>query len=132
MTWHSRQDLSEAERRGGSRATETKFNGSAYAKGNVGKQKERNKKTPRKRCFLFCDKGSRRSFFEKKEQSCDVAQSAGFVRSGAEGREQSDRNKIQRLRIRERKRRQAKGEKQKNTLKEVFFCFATKASPTCG
>lgn len=50
-----------------------------------------------------------------------MAQSAGFVRSGAEGREQSDRNKIQRLRIRERKRRQAKGEKQKNTPKEVFF-----------
>ena len=70
---------------------------------------------------MFCDKVSRRSFFEKKEQSCDVAQSAGFVRSGAEGREQSDRNKIQRLRIRERKRRQAKGEKQKNTPKEVFF-----------
>ena len=73
---------------------------------------------------MFCDKVSRRRFFEKKEQSglcCDVAQSAGFVRSGAEGREQSDRNKIQRLRIRERKRRQAKGEKQKNTLKEVFF-----------
>ena len=55
VTWHSRQDLSEAERRGGSKATETKFNGSAYAKENVGKQKERNKKTPRKRCFLFCD-----------------------------------------------------------------------------
>ena len=72
------------------------------------------------RCFLFRDKVSRRSFFEKKEQSglCfDVAQTAGFVRSGAEGREQSDRNEIQRLRIRESKRRQAKGEKQKNTLK---------------
>ena len=55
VPWHSRQDLSEAERRGGSKATETKFNGSAYAKENVGKQKERNKKTPRKRCFLFCD-----------------------------------------------------------------------------
>ena len=38
VTWHSRQDLSEAERRGGSKATETKFNGSAYAKEHVGKQ----------------------------------------------------------------------------------------------
>ena len=64
---------------------------------------EKQKNTP-KEVFFICDKGSRRSFFEKKEQSghCfDVAQSAGFVRSGAEGREQSDRNKIQRLRIRE-------------------------------
>ena len=54
VTWHSRQDLSEAERRGGSKATETKFNGSAYAKENVGKQKERNKKHPERGVFV-CD-----------------------------------------------------------------------------
>lgn len=58
VTWHSRQDLSEAERRGGSKATETKFNGSAYAKENVGKQKERNKKHPERGVFCFATKAS--------------------------------------------------------------------------
>ena len=82
---------------------------------------------------MFCDKVSRRRFFEKKEQSglCfDVAQTAGFVRSGAEGREQSDRNKIQRLRIREGNVGKQK-ERNKKTPRKGVFCFATKASPTC-
>ena len=75
---------------------------------------------------MFCDKVSRRRFFEKKEQSglCfDVAQTAGFVRSGAEGREQSDRNKIQRLRIREGNVGKQKERNKKTPRKRCFlFC----------
>ncbi len=63
LTWHRQQDLSGAERRGGSKATETKFNGSAYAKGNVGKQKERNKKHPFGGCFFVLRQSKQAQFF---------------------------------------------------------------------
>ena len=105
---------------GGSRATETKQRLRIRERRRQAKRRE-TKNTP-KEVFLFCDKGSRRSFFEKREQSCDVAQSAGFVRSGAEGGTKATETKINGSAYAKenvgKQRRETK-----NTPKEVFlFC----------
>ena len=55
LTWHRQQDLSEAERRGGSKASETKFDGSAYAKETSASKRRETKKHPERGVFLFCD-----------------------------------------------------------------------------
>ncbi len=58
LTWHRQQDLSEAERRGGSKATETKFNGSAYAKETSASKRRETKKHPERGVFCFATKAS--------------------------------------------------------------------------